>query len=96
MRVWRYQGVHRLTWVLLVLLVLALAVFGMAAGFGRLRSRAIPEPAGSGTQGRVAPAALATASGWLGGLEAAQASPDSTKPHASASFVSLAARSAWA
>lgn len=76
MRVWRYQGVHRLTWVLLVLLVLALAVFGMAAGFGRLRSRASPEPAGPGAQGRVPPAALATANGWLGDLETAQALPD--------------------
>jgi hypothetical protein len=46
MRVWRYQGVHRLTWVVLVLLVLALAVFAMAAGFSRLRSEAVS--AGSG------------------------------------------------
>jgi hypothetical protein len=76
MRVWRYQGVHRLTWVVLVLLVLALAVFAMAAGFSRLRSRAMPEPAGPGDQGRLPPAALAVASGWLGDLESGQASPN--------------------
>jgi hypothetical protein len=42
MRIWRYQGVHRLAWVILALLVLAVAVFAMAAGFSRLRGGAVP------------------------------------------------------
>lgn len=44
MRTWHLRGVHRLTWVVLFLLVLALAVFAMAAGFRRLRSQVQPEP----------------------------------------------------
>jgi len=44
MRTWHLQGVHRVTWLVLFLLVLALAVFAMAAGFSRLRSRVAPEP----------------------------------------------------
>lgn len=43
MRTWHLRGVHRLTWVVLFLLVLALAVFAMAAGFSRLRSQVAPE-----------------------------------------------------
>ncbi|MCX6069833.1 MAG: hypothetical protein NTU91_03080 [Chloroflexi bacterium] len=42
MRVWRFDGVHRLAWVVIVLLVLAVAVFAMAAGFSRLRGEAVP------------------------------------------------------
>jgi len=48
MRTWRYLGVHRLTWVLLALLVVAVAVFAMAAGFSRLRHPVPPPPAASG------------------------------------------------
>jgi len=51
MRTWYVQGVHRLTWVVLLLLVLAVAVFAMAAGFTRLRSRIAPVPEGPGEQG---------------------------------------------
>jgi len=58
MRVWRYQGVHRLTWVLLALLVLAVAVFAMAAGFSQLHTRAHPEPLLPGDHARLPPAAL--------------------------------------
>jgi len=47
MRTWRYLGVHRLTWVLLALLVVAVAVFAMAAGFSRLRHPVPPPPAAS-------------------------------------------------
>jgi len=57
MRTWHVDGVHRLTWVVLFLLVLALAVFAMAAGFSRLRSDTMPvapEPREQGSQ----PAAL--------------------------------------
>jgi len=54
MRTWHVQGVHRLTWVMLFLLVLALAVFAMAAGFSRLRSPVAPEP----SEERHQPAAL--------------------------------------
>ena len=43
MRTWYLRGVHRVTWLLLFLLVLALAVFAMAAGFSRLRSQVAPE-----------------------------------------------------
>lgn len=42
MRTWRYMGVHRLTWVVLALLVVAVAVFAMAAGFSRLRTQNVP------------------------------------------------------
>jgi hypothetical protein len=48
MRTWRYLGVHRLTWVVIALLVVAVAVFAMAAGFSRLRRPAPPEPAATG------------------------------------------------
>jgi len=56
MRAWRYMGVHRLTWVVLALLVVAVAVFAMAAGFSRLRSQSVPsgngsEPAETGSMG---------------------------------------------
>ncbi len=64
MRVWRYQGVNRLAWVVLVLLVLAVAVFAMAAGFSRLRNRAHPEPLLPGEHSRLPPAALEAASFW--------------------------------
>jgi len=47
MRTWRYLGVHRLTWVLLALLVVAVAVFAMAAGFSRLRHPVPPPPPAS-------------------------------------------------
>ena len=50
MRTWYVHGVHRLTWVVLLLLVLAVAVFAMAAGFSRLRSRVAPLPDGPGEQ----------------------------------------------
>lgn len=50
MRTWYVHGVHRLTWVVLLLLVLAVAVFAMAAGFSRLRSRVAPLPAEPGEQ----------------------------------------------
>jgi Na+-transporting methylmalonyl-CoA/oxaloacetate decarboxylase gamma subunit len=49
MRIWHYQGVHRLAWVVVVLLVLAVAIFVMAAGFSRLHGAAEPEPALSGS-----------------------------------------------
>jgi len=48
MRTWRYLGVHRLTWVVIVLLVVAVAVFAMAAGFSRLRRPVPPDPAATG------------------------------------------------
>ncbi len=48
MRTWRYLGVHRLTWVVIVLLVVAVAVFAMAAGFSRLRRPVPPDPATTG------------------------------------------------
>lgn len=44
MRTWHLRGVHRVTWLVLILLVLALAVFAMASGFSRLRSQVAPEP----------------------------------------------------
>jgi len=44
MRTRQIQGVHRVTWLVLFLLVLALAVFAMATGFSRLRSPVAPEP----------------------------------------------------
>lgn len=46
MRVWRYQGVHRLAWVVAVLLVLSVAVFVMAIGFSRLQVERSPKGAG--------------------------------------------------
>jgi hypothetical protein len=52
MRTWHLQGVHRVTWLLLFLLVLALAVFAMAAGFSRLRSQVAPEPSESSGETR--------------------------------------------
>lgn len=42
MRVWYYRSVHRMAWVILALLVLAVAVFAMAAGFSRLRGEVTP------------------------------------------------------
>jgi hypothetical protein len=48
MRTWRYVGVHRLTWVFLALLVVAVAVFAMAAGFSRLRHPVPADPAATG------------------------------------------------
>ena len=57
MRVWRYQGVHRLTWVLLALLVLAVAVFAMAAGFSQLHSEAAPMGTGEDPVGDLPPPA---------------------------------------
>ncbi len=51
MRTWHVHGVHRLTWVVMLLLVLAVAVFAMAAGFSRLQSRIAPVPEGPGEQG---------------------------------------------
>jgi hypothetical protein len=52
MRTWHLQGVHRVTWLLLFLLVLALAVFAMAAGFSRLRSQVAPEQSESSGETR--------------------------------------------
>jgi hypothetical protein len=60
MRVWRYHGVDRLVWVVLALLVLAVAVFAMAAGFSRLRSGASPIGTGEGAVGGPAPPAHLT------------------------------------
>ncbi len=48
MRTWRYLGVHRLTWVVIALLVVAVAVFAMAAGFSRLRRPVSHDPAATG------------------------------------------------
>lgn len=48
MRTWQLRGVHRVTWLVLFLMVLALAVFAMAAGFSRLRSQVAPEPGEQG------------------------------------------------
>lgn len=63
MRTWHIHGVHRLTWVVLFLLVLALAVFAMAAGFSRLRSRTVPQAAeAAGTSG-LPPATLLAVDG---------------------------------
>jgi hypothetical protein len=42
MRVWRYQGIHRVAWVVVALAILAVAVFAMAAGFVRLRGEVSP------------------------------------------------------
>jgi hypothetical protein len=64
MRTWHVHGVHRLTWVVLLLLVLAVAVFAMAAGFSRLRSRMLPEPQRPGAQAGVPPASLALESSF--------------------------------
>jgi uncharacterized membrane protein YedE/YeeE len=58
MRTWYVRGVHRLTWVVLLLLVLAVAVFAMAAGFTRLRSRIAPVPEGPGEQGDIPPSSF--------------------------------------
>jgi hypothetical protein len=65
MRTWRYLGVHRLTWVLLALLVVAVAVFAMAAGFSRLRHPVPPPPAASGELGRSPVVADAGAGLWM-------------------------------
>ncbi len=73
MRVWRYQGVHRLAWVVLALLVLAVAVFAMAAGFSQLHHRAHPEPFLRGDYSRLPPAALEATSLWTSGPTTAQA-----------------------
>jgi hypothetical protein len=64
MRTWHVHGVHRLTWVVLLLLVLAVAVFAMAAGFSRLRSRVAPEPQRPRAQAGVPPASLALESAF--------------------------------
>jgi hypothetical protein len=67
MRTWRYLGVHRLTWVLLALLVVAVAVFAMAAGFSRLRHPVPPPPAASGELGGSPVVADAGAELWMAG-----------------------------
>ena len=48
MRVWRVQSIHRLAWIMIALLVLAVAIFVMATGFSRLRSEASSAGAGAG------------------------------------------------
>jgi hypothetical protein len=65
MRTWRYLGVHRLTWVLLALLVVAVAVFAMAAGFSRLRHPLPPPPAATGGLGGSAAAVYVGAERWM-------------------------------
>ncbi len=64
MRTWRYMGVHRLTWVLLALLVVAVAVFAMSAGFSRLRHPVPPAPAATSELGRSTLASACGAEGW--------------------------------
>lgn len=59
MRTWHLRGVHRVTWLVLFLLVLALAVFAMAAGFSRLRSQVAPEPSESSGEPRCPAVVLA-------------------------------------
>ena len=72
MRVWRYQGVHRLAWVVLALLVLAVAVFAMAAGFSRLRSGAVPAATSADVlQARVLQVQCSSTSACLPGLHEA-------------------------
>jgi len=58
MRTWHIHGVHRLTWVVMLLLVLAVAVFAMAAGFSRLQTRIAPEPEGPSEQGALPSSSL--------------------------------------
>jgi hypothetical protein len=65
MRTWRYLGVHRLTWVLLALLVVAVAVFAMAAGFSRLRHPVPPPPPASWELGRATVVASVGAELWM-------------------------------
>jgi len=65
MRTRRYLGVHRLTWLLLALLVVAVAVFAMAAGFSRLRHPVPPPPAASGELGRSEAAVYVGAELWM-------------------------------
>lgn len=64
MRTWHVHGVHRLTWVVLLLLVVALAVFAMAAGFTRLRSQVVPELQGPDGQTGLPPASFVLAGAW--------------------------------
>ncbi len=64
MRTWRYSGVPRLTWLLLALLVVAVAVFAMAAGFSRLRHPVPPNPAATWELGAPTLVASAGAEGW--------------------------------
>jgi len=65
MRTWRYLGVHRLTWVLLALLVVAVAVFAMAAGFSRLRHPLPPPPPASWELERLTVVASVGAELWI-------------------------------
>jgi hypothetical protein len=65
MRTWHVHGVHRLTWVVLFLLVLALAIFAMAAGFRQLRSRLVPAAPESGDRGSLPAALLVTGNAFL-------------------------------
>jgi hypothetical protein len=65
MRTWRYLGVHRLTWVLLALLVVAVAVFAMAAGFSRLRHPVPPPPPASWELGGPTVVACVGAELWM-------------------------------
>jgi hypothetical protein len=71
MRVWRFDGVHRLAWVVIALLVLAVAVFAMAAGFSQLHNRADSESLLPGDHSRLPPAALEATGFWMGGPTAA-------------------------
>jgi hypothetical protein len=36
MRVWRVHSIHRLAWIMIALLILAVAIFAMATAFTRL------------------------------------------------------------
>ena len=65
MRTWRYLGVHRLTWVVIVLLVVAVAVFAMAAGFSRLRHPVPPEPAATGALSGTTVTAWLVGEAWV-------------------------------
>lgn len=64
MRTWRYLGVHRLTWVVLALLVVAVAVFAMAAGFSRLRRPVPSDPGATGGLGRATTVASLVGAPW--------------------------------
>ena len=65
MRTRRYLGVHRLTWLLLALLVVAVAVFAMAAGFSRLRHPVPPPPPASWQLGELTVVASVGAERWM-------------------------------
>ncbi len=85
MRTWRYMGVHRLTWVLLALLVVAVAVFAMAAGFSRLRHPVPPAPAATWELGGSTLVSTGGAEGWptehhCGSFAPVMSASSATKP----------------